>query len=252
MEKILDKVRKLLALAESADIHEAAAAAARAQTIIDKHKVDIALLQEEEQEEEREDEAVHRCLDFPLFDCSQMPTWKWLLAWRLCEVNDCRPWTNTTYEGGEWARTVFVIGRDSDAQTIQYMHRYLVTEIDRLSKDHKGKGRTWLNNFRLGAVAEIGKRLKEKRQYDRKALKQGAEEQVQAGGDAQALVKVENALARLQERDEMVDSWMKFNKIKYSSGGSGGAHDEGAFATGRDAGAGVSLGGTSRGALGTG
>ena len=49
MEKILDKVRKLLALAESADIPEAAAAAARAQTIIDKHKVDIALLQEEEQ-----------------------------------------------------------------------------------------------------------------------------------------------------------------------------------------------------------
>ncbi len=252
MEKIIDKIRKLLALAKSDNVNEAAAAAARAQAIIDNHKIDLALLQEEEQHEEQPEEPVRRCLDFPLFAVARrIPAWKWDLAWSLCDANQCRPWSSTEYDEAEekYARVCYVIGRTGDAQTVQYLHQYLAHEIDRLAKTHSGKGRTWLNNFRLGAVSEIERRLKLKKRYDRKALTRSAAE----SGDSTALVKMESALARIEAQDKMVDKWMEAqDDMKYSSNSSDVYHDPDGFEQGRTAGASVSLGAGKTRALGTG
>ena len=256
-DNILDKIRKLLALAKSANVHEAAAAAARAQSIIDKHKIDLALLQEEEQHEQDDasDEPVRRCLDFPLFTTGRrLPMWKWDLAWSLCNANQCRPWVSTEYNRSEkkYARMCYVIGRASDAQTVQYLHQYLCHELDRLAKTHTGKGRTWLNNFRMGAVSEIENRLEEKQAYDHKALKQSAQTEVKAGNE-NALVKVENALARIEEQGTMVEKWMKAqDSMKYSDSRSDIMHDPVGFEQGRAAGASVAMGAGSTRALGTG
>lgn len=254
---ILDKIRKLLALAKSADVHEAAAAAARAQSIIDKHKIDLALLQEEEQHEEdgASDEPIRRCTDFVLFTVARrLPMWKWDLAWSLCTANQCRPWTSTEYNRSEskYERMCYVIGRPSDAQTVQYLHQYLCHEVDRLAKTHAGKGRTWLNNFRMGAVSEIERRLEQKQAYDHKALKQSARTEVKAGNE-NALVKVENALARVEEQGTMVEKWMEAqDSMKYGGSRSDTMHDPDGFAQGRAAGASVALGAGKTRALGTG
>lgn len=246
-DRKLAMVKNLLSLTKSTDVHEAANAAAMAQAIIDKYKIDAALLLPEGEDEA--DAPIRRCMDFPLFvGDPERHMWKWDLIWALGEANGCVPWSSYEPNGnGNYHRVAYVVGRPEDAQTVQYLHQYLCAEIDRLAKQHRGEGRDriWFANFRLGAVEEIAARLEEKQRYDRKALKRNARKQAKASDDPGALVKVNSALSRIEEQSALVEKWMEENELTH-----GQDHDvddeyesPAAFEAGRTAGAAVSLGG---------
>lgn len=252
-DRMLQRVKNLLALTKSGDVHEAANAAARAQAIIDKYKIDAALLLQEG-EVPGAQENIRRCTDFPLFVGEpERHMWKWDLGWALGEANGCVPWSSYEPDDkGNYHRVAYVVGRPDDAQTVQYLHQYLCAEINNLAKQHRGKGRIWLTNFRLGAVEEITERLEEKRRTDRKALKRSARKE--AKGNPTALVQVNTALSRIAEQSTLVEKWLEENKLSHSQD-----HDvddeyesPAAFEAGRAAGAAVSLGGDKNLALGDG
>lgn len=159
-ENIRERIRRLLALSESSNVHEAAAAAAKAQELMSKHQIDQAELAEQAGE-----------VDEPL--CEEdlqvfgrnMVTWRATLAASVAEANGCDSYNQVWRgESGRQVRAMTrIIGPASAVQAVRYLLAYLEREINRLCQLERDEGRSeaaWLNSFRLGASYEIGRRVK--------------------------------------------------------------------------------------------
>jgi len=235
--EVLDKVRKLLRLSTSSNPHEAANAAAKAQALIDAHHLSDALLslsgEAPAQPEEPVEDMGRYGADAALAGAARRARWTVQLASDVARANGCRIYLM----GG----AVHLVGRRSDAETVRYLYAYLAREIDRLAlAAGRGLGRTWGNNFRLGAVESVGRRLREHKERSQREAREAAP-------NAAALVLVNQALATIQARGASVQSWMDTHmKLRKSRGGSGGRWDGSARAAGREAGNGIALGGGAR------
>ena len=162
-EAILDKIRKLLKLSEGANavgsIHEATAAAARAQALLFEHKLDMAdvPIGSDDPEPIKQHEVGYQERG------SRITRWRLSLLSTVVAHNFCRiAWRNLDNA------TCNVIGRESDVQTVRYLFAFLAVEIDRLCladlkirRLDKGSAKTWANNFRHGAVEAVGAKLRE-------------------------------------------------------------------------------------------
>lgn len=163
MADILNRIRKLVELSKNnTSPEEAANAAARAQELMFKYQIGEADLDVGSTEREVEpvvDEIVHA-------EKGRRDAWKASLANGIAKAFGARVYTVT---GGTC--DFHCVGLKSVTQTVQYMFGYLVLEVDRLADEGwtqepnraHHNGRTWKNNFRLGAVAIIVSRLKEQR-----------------------------------------------------------------------------------------
>jgi len=158
-QNIRERIRRLLALSESSNVHEASAAAAKAQELMSKHRIDQAELAEQAGE-----------VDEPLLDedlqvfGARMVTWRACLASAVAEANGCdcynQVWRGT--DGRQCRATSRIIGPVSSVQATRYLLAYLEREIGRLCVVERNAGRSeaaWLNSFRLGASYEIGRRV---------------------------------------------------------------------------------------------
>jgi maltoporin len=107
----------------------------------------------------------------------------------------------------------------------------MVREIERLARDKcAGCGRTFWNNFRLGAAAAVVERL----DAQRKATCEAVKVEAQAAGSL-ALVRVNSALAKLDARMADVNTWQK-KHVQLQKTYSRATVDPSARALGREAG----------------
>jgi len=251
-EKIIDKIQKLLRLAESADVNEAAAAAGKAQQIMEAHNIDLAMLPAEDDGSPVEEEVRQFDGDEALHASARVASWQSQLSHRIAKSNGCSTFLGYTFDQaqGKYLRTLGIVGRPSDVATVRYLFQYLKAEIDRLCKaSARGKGRTWANSFRLGAVHEVGRRLKEAKV----AARDEARAKVEAldGDPTTALARLDTALARIDQRLNETKDWMKENMNLRSNRARATQRDWDAYSAGREAGSGISLG-TSSGSGGSG
>lgn len=231
-DEAISKAVRLLKLAQSDNPHEAALAAAKAQEIIDRYKL-TGISQDSEipggAKAAPEEEI--RGFEDPLdAGAERLSRWKVTLASTLARANQARIYTSGS--------AIKIVGRPSDVETIRYLYQYLVNEIERLTKVHaKGNGKTWANNFRYGIVDEIGEKLK----GQRKNLAREMEDQafMQSGA---ALVRLDNALAKLEKQGEDVQEWMDKN-MRLHKTYARSRSDFGAREAGRQAGRSIQLGG---------
>ena len=182
-DKIIEKVRRLLALAESDNVNEAANAAAAAQRLMVEHRIDTAALAVESGEE---DEPIE---NDTLFSAAKKETWLGILASGVAASNGAECYWKKTYEGS----FLHIVGTTDMVKTTRYMFEHLRREIDRLCKAAgSGKGRGFQNSFRLGAASTLSFRV-------RSAAKEQRREQrtVAASKGSSALVRIDNALARM-------------------------------------------------------
>jgi hypothetical protein len=209
---LIEKIKKLLNLANgrNVNVNEAAAAAARAQELCFKHKLDLAQLQADSGET---DEGVGReAADFPGLRIQ----WKQDLMWTVARGFYCTAIRSQTFVQSKSTKrrvqviSFILVGKPTDIQTVKYVYEYLWREIERLSfLETKGQDWTYKNNFRAGAVESVRIRLEEQR----KTQSEGVSET--------ALVKVEGQ----EERDEFVKLNIKTHKIqRYSKVGQSGFH----------------------------
>jgi hypothetical protein len=188
----LARVRKLLALATSPNPHEAALAAARAQALIEAHRLQ-AWLDAERQQEEDPDPIVD-ARDEPLELGRRLRKWKVVLASMLAEANGC---TAYTLERGR-EQAIVLVGRGRDRAAVIELWGWLVKRIEWLSATHgAGRDRQWHEAFRIGVVDAIAERLR-----------QGNEE-ARAGLDGAALVVVEPARAAHREALDRVTEGLR-------------------------------------------
>lgn len=222
--KVLDRVRKLLRLAESPNVHEAAVAAAQAQRLMMLHRIEAASIEVDASEDETidEQEVEHR---------KSRSTWRWDLLWAICRPNRCRPWMRS--KNGRYVYTVF--GTRSDADTVLYLYRLIERAIEQEVKARRGTkdlyGRSECHAFRQGAVVRVRARLQE-------ANEDAAREATaRSNGDT-----VGRALARLDQAGHAVETAMRGQGLGYGTPTRRRLGDIGAFVEGRKWGDTIGLG----------
>lgn len=232
----LEKAAKLLRLATSSNPHEAALAASRAQEIMDRFKLSADAVNGAGGEI-KTDEPIADFRHDPLERASKVDRWKSWLAMEIAKGNQCKVYL----AGG-----LCLIGRPSDVQTVRYLFSWMAREIERLAaRDCAGCGRTYWNNFRLGAVETVARRLRESAVKTVETVKAEA---VAEGGES-ALVIVEKSAALMVKRALDVEIWTK-QKYPHMRRGSSSrsTYNGGARDAGRRAGGEVRIGGA-QGAL---
>jgi hypothetical protein len=238
-EKILDRIRKLLELSKDPDNeNEAAAAAGAAQKLMEKHRIEEAMLDRTPADEPIENERLDGKWR------GRGTTWKQRLAGALAKTNQCRIY----FSGG----ATRLVGRPSDMATVRYMYEYLIRELTGLGKkwgkqfeDEYGEapGRTPHNSFKIGAVNTISNRLYQAQKEARRHEQELAESADRVRGMSTALVRVNSAIAKIDERKAEVDTWVKKN-LKLRTGRRKSFNIDGlAYGAGQNAGANVNLDG---------
>jgi len=231
-DEALQRVKKLLALSQSDNEHEAALAMGRAQALMERFKIETATLDEPD----TPDEPIE-VWDDPL-DNESRSTWKGRLGITLSRANGC-----TTYKSG---RSQIITGRASNVQTVRYLYRYCVRSIDSLAlANGRGNGRTWINNYRLGCVQAIGDAIRDEREATRSEMREAV------AGDSMALIRVDNAITNIINEEKDSDRHMRAKVKLVSSRGSSSRYNSSARSAGRSDGAGI-YGSGSMGSIGAG
>lgn len=200
-QEAIEKAVKLLRLSTSSNPHEAALAASRAQEIIDRFNIEAAALALDGKPTEP-DEPVKDFASDPLDD--SFATWKWRFLATLVKLNGCKAYRSNG---------LVLVGRPSDVQTVRYFYAWLVREIDTLArKECKGNGRVYSNNWRIGCAETVAERLR----GQQKATRQAVVHEIETGSlpleyKKLALVRVNAALAKVDEKLADVDAFCKAN-----------------------------------------
>ena len=189
--KILRRIRHLKQLGTSSNVNEAAAAIAAAQRLMAQYQIEELELEAEEGTpvEEVVEEEVERA--------GRRVPWRQTILFALSNANSCKAYI--TYGGGRAVSTV--VGPKSGLATVRYMQSYLVREVNRIC-DLEAKGnvyadRSWRNSFRLGAAAELSRRIREAVREVRAETKAKA---LATGLPSTALARIDQLAARVAEK----------------------------------------------------
>ena len=238
-----DAVRKITALLRLAErggtSEEAASAAAMAQALMDKYEIESAALALDGAPEEPEESPMDSG-DTPggsLEQSGRLERWRVALARALVNVNGC--FLYTSRRNGK--KTIEIVGRPSQAETVRYLYGWLTKEVERLRESHgKGLGPVWRREFSEGVVDTLRERLKGQRA---KTL----DEMRAAATTSTALVRINSAVAKVETygREAMIYARSK-HSFRSGGGSYGGQRNDSARGAGRAAGHGVPLGGNAR------
>lgn len=191
LERVSDKIRKLLALSTSSNPNEAALAAARAAALMQQHQISEAALATSSCDAEV---GTHDFGD----DARRYSPWRGILAGGIALVCGC-----SAYRTGANLR---LIGRRRDVQAAAYLFDLIRLQVERLAEASWSQSnapsvaspRAWKNAFRLGCVETINARLREQhhRSKEELARQAAAGESVHGGGSAKQALVVLDARAQ--------------------------------------------------------
>jgi hypothetical protein len=163
LDEVLSRVQKLLSLATSPEVHEAAAAAAAAQSLIEKYRLEQYL---------RADggigpEAVEDGQAHPIEVARRPRKWRVLLVCLLAELNGGLGYTME--RGGE--THVCMVGRRPDRELVATLFAALARRVEWCSATAgPGRSRAWHDSFRIGAVEAIADSLRRRQGEETAAL----------------------------------------------------------------------------------
>lgn len=260
IEKALDRVRKLLALAQhSTSEAEAALAASRAAKLIEEFALTEALIRLDDTDAQPEPIVTDARLepDVPASARRKRVAWKEAITKAVARDLGVRfYWWGTKQRtpNGGWRTTQDIrgLGRESAIQTWRYTCQYLWRVIDDLADEAwlaegdliatTGRKRAWKNAFRSGCAARIAVRLWENRQAEREQA--AAVREHQAAAVDPTTKREVLALAVVEKDQEEVDSeYKKLSKDWEGSIGSvGQTSSRSGYEAGTEAGNRVALG----------
>lgn len=154
--EIIEKVSKLLRLANSTSANEAAVATAQANRLIDKYRIseiDLEMTSEVVEGPEEDQDYVYQT--------GRLIPWKHHLLSILVKHYGLAYFNSAHYPEGRKVTRFKLIGRKSDMAIAKYMFTWLMTECQRLSDLHaKGKGHVYVFSYCEGFVCGIEEQLK--------------------------------------------------------------------------------------------
>ena len=148
-EKILDRVKKLLALATSDNEHEAASAASAASELLQKYNLCI----EDVSEITAKDTTV---IEEIVAEGNRMISWVYQLFRYVVQSMECR----TLIHSGKLKKLV-IVGTESNVKVAKLTLEYLFTVVENLARRNaSGQGKAYANSYKLGVVEGIGYKLR--------------------------------------------------------------------------------------------
>jgi len=217
-----DAIRKAMAclrLAKSSNQAEAALAAAKAQEIMERFKLNIDDLDFDANQVKENNEPIKDFNDDPLENTGDADRkWSLRLASTVARNNLCRVYYSNmgSCEERNKSYRISIVGRPSDVSTVRYIYSYLKGEVARLMNENcKGNSRSYKVNYCFGVVDAIDAKLHEQKNKTQSEVK------AEHANNPLALVRVNNAIARMEKQDAEVAVWMKSNLHLRKSSGSG-------------------------------
>lgn len=186
ISNIVDRVNKLRSLTQSTNVHEAAAAAAAANKLIDQYRLIEADLETTETLEPIEED-----VDY-IYETGKVTRWKSALISTLVKHYGLTWWNDCSYATGRQVSRFRLVGRRSDITIAKYMFAWLQAECLRLSEDEargRGYGRVYVASYCDGFVLGIRDQLEASRK--------------EVWKDASS-----SALVKLDERQLEANNWL--------------------------------------------
>jgi len=178
--QVLDKVKKLLALAKSPSEAEAAAALAKASILLAKYGLSMAEVQQEEDVQE----AV-------LMEKKRLRVWESALVAVVCKA----AFTEALHYRTQTVGRILLIGREVNIVTAKELFSYLHRLILILGRTHSSRI-AHVDSFRQGLVQRIGERLAEQNRNE-----QGSDKEFPYEVEEKALILRADALANAENHE---------------------------------------------------
>mgnify|MGYP003135553515 FL=1 len=151
--KIVDKIQKLLALSESSNEHEASLAAERAHTLLAKHNLSMAQIEEVGENQKLKEDVGHTSAVSKLGAKWVRSVWQATARLYFCEY---------LYSSGNHKTYHTVVGTVANATTACHMADFFTQTVVKLSKNHANGISN--SSFRTGCALRLVQRLTELRQ----------------------------------------------------------------------------------------
>lgn len=253
MNKIIDRVRKLLAASRSDNEHEAAIAAGHAARLMEQYQLSEASLRVADTSR-----AGEKIVDVTLAEgqTKKRSAWRTSICYAVAASLGCRMW----WRGSQ--HDVMCFGRESATQAWNYTCQYLFREVDRIADEawereeysatRAGQtSRAWKNAFRVGAAGVVSERLlaqvreaQAARRAPAACAAPVAPEHEVAEDDAPEPVEYNPAALAIIEQDEReVESAYARKGLRTRTSSLGRVASRTGYTAGREAGARVNLGG---------
>lgn len=161
-DKVLDKIRKLIALSGSANVHEAAVAAAAAQRLMLEHRIaETEISIETSDDDVVMDQEIYRDLRL-----KAPPRWHGILLNGVATANFCKLVLDTeraaSSDGTERRKIYRIIGTEHDRAAVRTLYELLRGEVERLC-DAAARAQRYDRadraSFKLGAASALAGRL---------------------------------------------------------------------------------------------
>lgn len=148
--KILDKINKLLKLAQSPNLQEASSAMEKAHQLLKEHNLQMSDIHEKSDLSE----VIYG-------ESGRIMNWKKILLNEICTFNYCKVMLSKTFvDYKKNSSSKFVLyGREENIAATKVMYEYLVSAIDRISYESRKYDYFNVNDFKNGAVRNIAHRL---------------------------------------------------------------------------------------------
>jgi hypothetical protein len=202
-EQALRRAISCLRLSQSANKHEAALAAAKAQEIIDRYDLKIDDIQSGNETKEAEEPIKDFGNEDPLHEVCQVDTaWTLRLGSIVARLNSCRIYWHSKTSG---SAVLKIVGRANNVSTVRYIFGWLEREVRRITRQEcKGQSRRYQIDFRTGVVDTIAEKLAQQRNETFATVQKEAV-------NPMALVRIQSSIAKVQANGQAVDDWMKQN-----------------------------------------
>ena len=225
-DKLLTRIKRLLALASSNNEHEAASAAAEAQRLMLEHGIETAQLSTAD---------APKAADRQSVDTGSMNVWVGVLAHHVAKATFCTVYRETGAGAGKSTNRISICGFPGDIAACSLLLEWLAKEINRFcdaewASVKTGSANAWKKSFRLGACATIGQRLSEGRET--------AKRELQAANPGTALVLLSSYEKQSQTA---VSAFLASSGVHLRKGHNSGPKDVDAFSRGRVAGSQIEL-----------
>ena len=216
MDKIIDKIRKLMALAGSPNEHEALLAMEKAQQLIAEHKIAMHEVLKEQGTNNDPGAKIDQVVLTVTRGAKRMIWWRWVVIDALCTSLNCKP---TIHQGIGFK----ALGRLNDLVMLDEMLTWICVQVERLAKESGYSGKNGQDSFKKGCARTIAERLTAN-------LKKLETTHEQYG----ALMVIENALVEAEFAK-------RYPKTTIYKGGNSGISSSSAYRSGKAAGHNVSL-----------
>ncbi len=255
IEKVIDRVRKLLSLKDNTTSEaEAAEAASQASRLMEQFQLSEAMVRLQDSTAKPEPIVKERLEPDKVVANSKRVAWKETIASAVARDLGVKMYWMNTHVGGRMRADVRGMGRESAVQAWRYTWQYLCRAVDELAEQawesHQFKGdayessaRAWKNAFRVGAASRLAVRIHEAKKAREQELQRKVRE-VQAetpperdSQESLALVVIEKDQAEVdREYSNMAKGWKTMSSVGQITSSDG-------FSAGQRAGDKISLGG---------